>query len=89
MEQATSYSTKIFTGWQKDRYSAVINTERDHKSGTCLARPNRTAETMANENQDKLQSHIHAVLTFAMAAAQMMVILGHHTAQQEFFLMLF
>ena len=48
---------RYLQGWQNDRYSSVINTERDHKSRTCLARPNRTAETMANENQDKLQSH--------------------------------
>jgi len=45
---------------QNDQYSSVINTQCDHKSWTCLARQNRTAETMANENQDKLQSNICA-----------------------------
>jgi hypothetical protein len=32
---------------------------------------------------------MQTVLTFAMVAAQLTVILGHHTSQQEFFLMLF
>lgn len=69
--------------WQNDQYSSVINT-RDPMSRTCLARHNRTAETMANENQDKLQSnvtYVHTgVQTFERAAAQLTVFLGFCTA---------
>jgi len=63
MEEATSYGTKIFTTVaerQNDRYSSVTNTQCDHKSRTCLARQNWTAVTMANVNQDKLQSNTRA-----------------------------